>query len=441
MKKRVLFSIFMISAFSAAGCGSIFDPTQKKNAESSPKAVRVSAPEIDAAEPTIAAGNGGGGSIFVVYVEHAKDKTADVFLQKFSQDLQPDGGRVRVNRQIGQAAAWHGDPPTVAVGQDGAIYVGWTARVKNEAGATGTDLMLSVSRDDGRSFDAPVKINDDSTPASHGMHSLAVDNASGRVYAAWLDERSLKQKTLSESAKSGATKIHHTPTPPAAPPATEAAEPNSEVFFAVSGDGGRTFSPNKKLAGDVCPCCKTSLAVAPDGGRLYVSWRQVLPGDFRHIAVASSADGGANFSEPTVISDDRWQLSACPVSGAGVTVDRENKLRVAWYTEGKAGQAGIYLTESADGGKTFAPRYFVRAGMVSGQPQIFSDGENRSRLLWAAGDKLFAETMNSTKTGSSNQEIGAGDLPAAAVSGDRIFAAFVKKEKETREIWLAALEN
>jgi hypothetical protein len=91
-------------------------------------------------------------------------------------------------------------------------------------------------------------------------------------------------------------------------------ESNRVAYFASSADGGRTFSRNVKLAGEVCPCCKTSLAVGEDG-RVYAAWRQVMPGNFRHIAVASSGDGGETFNAPTVVSDDRWELRGCPVSG------------------------------------------------------------------------------------------------------------------------------
>jgi hypothetical protein len=113
----------------------------------------------------------------------------------------------------------------------------------------------------------------------------------GAVYISWLDERNVKPAAHSE--------MH--------------VEPNSEVFFASSNDGGRTFSKNIRVASDVCPCCKTATLAA--NGKLYLSWRQVLPGEFRHIAVASSNDGGQTFSNASIVSDDKWMLTACPMSG------------------------------------------------------------------------------------------------------------------------------
>jgi hypothetical protein len=92
-------------------------------------------------------------------------------------------------------------------------------------------------------------------------------------------------------------------------------ESNRELFVSSSSDGGHTFTPNRQVATDVCPCCKTALAIGPEG-RVYLSWRQVLPGDLRHIAVSSSADGGKSFTESKIVSDDQWVLAGCPVSGS-----------------------------------------------------------------------------------------------------------------------------
>jgi hypothetical protein len=413
--ERIIFLLALAAALTACGTARLNEQAKKTETAE----VRVSEIEEDGAEPAVAAS--ADGSLFVVYVRHGKDKSADIFLRKFDRDLKPVGEKVRINPEEGQATAWYGDPPTIAIDESGTIYVGWTARVKTEAGS-GTDLFLSVSRDDGLSFEAPVRVNDDSAPASHGMHSLAVD-PSGRVFLAWLDERNLKRE------ESGAS--HHA--------ANEAAEPNSEVFFAVSTDGGRSFSPNVKLASEVCPCCKTALAVAPDG-KIFAAWRQVLPGDFRHIAIASTADGGASFTEPVIVSDDRWQINACPVSGAALSFDSKNALRVAWYTAGEAGQPGLYTSASEDGGKTFAPRLFIREGSVSGTPRMLTDAENRIRLVWSAGEKIFTGSVFGANKTDSDEELSAGNFPAIAKSNERFFAAYVKNEKNTRSVRIRKLD-
>ena len=147
------------------------------------------------------------------------------------------------------------------------------------------------------------------------------------------------------------------------------AEANRELFVASSNDGGKTFSANQLIAREVCPCCKTSLAIAPDG-RIYVSWRQVLPGDLRHIAVASSSDQGKTFSSPVIVSDDRWTIAGCPVSGSSLSVSSDGTLQILWYSAGEAGPTGIYRSQSQDAGKSFAPRQLVAEGQAQGTPVL-----------------------------------------------------------------------
>ncbi|HLM01295.1 MAG TPA: sialidase family protein, partial [Pyrinomonadaceae bacterium] len=377
---------------------------------------------------------------------HGAGKTGDVYFQKFDAEAKPVGEKVRVNPQAGQATAWRGDPPTIAtvlvVGYN-QIYVGWTASVKTGK-ASGTDLYVSVSRDDGKTFSAPARVNDDSAPASHGMHSLAVDKH-GKIHVAWLDERNIKTpahaagetRESENSSRFRYIKAQHTPTPEAKqPPAAEEAEPNSEIFYAVSADGGKTFSKNKKISGEVCPCCKTSL-LEESVDKIYVSWRQVLAGDFRHIAVASTADGGESFSQPTIVSDDQWRIAACPVSGAALEIGETGALKVAWFTAGAAGKPGLYTAESTDGGKSFSARTLINEGIAAGSPIFLAAGKS---FVWEAGGKLFHAKAGANQIGQA-REITDGSMPAAVTSGGRIFIAFVRKEGDRRGVRLLVFDE
>ncbi|HEX8737797.1 MAG TPA: sialidase family protein [Pyrinomonadaceae bacterium] len=410
--------------------------SETKTKISDSPAIRVSAPNIDAAEPAIAAAPDGG--VYFVWVEHGAGRAADVYFQKFDGAAKSNGEKIRINPQAGEAAAWRGDPPTIAVGTNNEIYVGWTASVKNEK-ASGTNLYISASSDGGKSFAVPVKVNDDSAPASHGMHSLATDK-NGKIYVAWLDERNIKIPSHAENESESSSefqfvKAHYTPTPEVEQAQKEESEPNSEIFFAVSKDGAKTFSPNKKISSEVCPCCKTSLLAAADG-KIYASWRQVLAGDFRHIAVASIVDGGERFSQPTIVSDDRWQIAACPVSGASLATGETDALKVAWFTAGAAGKPGLYTAETTDGGKSFSARTLINEGAVSGHP-IFLAREN---VVWEAGGKLFGAKIQGNRAGQA-VEIADGAVPSAVVSGGRIFIGFSRKESDTRGVWLSVFED
>lgn len=395
----------------------------------SPKAsasVRVSAPNKDAAEPSLAAAADGG--VYLVWVEHGEAGSADVFLQKISSEKNPVGEKVRVNPQAGKATAWRGDPPSIQVGGDNTVYVGWTARVETDEG-TANDLYLSVSHNGGKSFDEPVKVNDDAIPAVHGMHSLMIDK-NNNVYFTWLDERYLKHQNHEHSSKTndktdlGASQTHHK------------MEMNREVYFAYSKDGGKSFMPNKRLASDACPCCKTSIISALDG-KIYISWRQVLPNNYRHIALISSNDGGKTFAPMIIVSDDKWQLEGCPVSGAALAVGSDNVLKVAWYSAGDAGKPGLYWAESKDGGKTFSARSLVYEGILTGTPVLLTSGNDDYKIVWQSGGKVWRlNTKLNQKDNSDLEEIGTGKMPSAAITEKDTFIGFIKSEGDQRSIWL-----
>lgn len=455
---KIIFAILLLLLIFFCGCQPKTSEATNSNQQAETKsesAVRVSAADADAAETAVASDSDG--NIFVVFVEHNADKSADVYLQRFDKNEKPTGEKVRVNPEPKTAKAWFGDPPTIKIGSDNVVYIGWTAKVEDAKKAAANTLFLSVSRDGGKTFAAPTKVNDDSAPASHGMHSLAI-GGDGKVFMAWLDERNIKTEAKNFSGDEmiemqekdlpsgfNFVKAHHNSNqssenkteeskPEKKEMSHENAEPNSEIFFAFSNDGGKTFSKNIKLSSEVCPCCKTNLAVDKNG-KIYASWRQVVGDNFRHIAVASMENGGAKFSAPVIVSDDRWQINACPVSGAPMRIDGENDLKIVWFTNGKAGTPGLYFSESKDGGKTFAARKSVFENPVSGTSNLIADGGGSLRAVFESDEKIYFSDLQ-----TQAKEIGEGTYPSAVFANGKIYAAFVKKENEKRGVWLSAAE-
>jgi hypothetical protein len=386
--------------------------------------VRISPENVDAAEPGVAAGPDG--AAYVVWIEHGANKAADVFVARLDREGRMAAAPARVNPQAGEAKGWRGDPPTVAVAPDKTVYVGWTARMNGEA--RGNTLYLSASRDEGRTFSPPVKVNDDNgRPASHGMHSLAVSK-DNRVYVAWLDERNVAPAMEQMPGMNEKTMEHK--------------EPNSEVFFARSDDGGRTFSANSRLAVDACPCCKTALAVGANN-QVYAGWRQVLPGDLRHIAVAASVDGGKTFAAPHVVSDDNWKITGCPVSGPALAVGGDGALRAVWYTAGERGQAGLYFSESRDEGHTFSARRLLAGGQVRGNPALLIDERNNLLAVWESDDEkdpriLGARLANDGAAAATTATplADTAELPTVARAGEQLFVGYIISNKEQRSIWV-----
>jgi hypothetical protein len=422
MNHRIIV-LLILTLVSLAGCkrgGAVHQ------AFSAPAA--ISPADQDAAEPALAPGPEGGA--FVAWLQHGNDQ-ADVIVARVGRTGELVCPPTRVNPTAGMATAWRGDPPSIAVAPDGTLYVAWTARTATPDGKKATDVLLSISHDGGTSFAAPLRVNDDSAPADHGMHSLLA-SSDGHVYLAWLDgrnpQREIPMPGMDHEKMAPDQKMKHS-------------EGNRELYFSMSADAGKTFGPNQRIAGQVCPCCKTSLAVGPDN-HVYVSWRQVLPGSFRHISVASSADAGKTFGPPVIVSDDAWRLAACPVSGAALDAGADGRLRVMWYAAGDAGEAGYYETRSTNNVTAFEPRRMFAAGTGRGTPFFTSVSNGGGIGVWEGGDGAAAGIQFGLLGPNAGDQlaltrIAEGTTPAAVRSEGQIFVAMVTKAGDKRRISLA----
>ena len=253
------------------------------------------------------------------------------------------GKAVRANDVAGEAAPHEQAPAQIAVGRDGHAYVIWQTRVPIPGRRfPASDLRFARSTDGGLTFEPAKTINDDAggQPTSHTFHDLYVDRE-GTVFASWIDGRTTETARRSKGHGSHGKPAAHEPGEPLGP----------EIRVARSTDGGSTFSASVVVDHDACPCCRTSLARAPDG-TLFVAWRKIFAGDVRDVVVARSNDGGATFEEPVRVHNDGWVYPGCPHAGPSIAVDSAGALHVVWYT-GAEGRAGLYLAASHDGGRTF----------------------------------------------------------------------------------------
>ncbi len=171
------------------------------------------------------------------------------------------------------------------------------------------------------------------------------------------------------------------------------------------------------------------------------SWRQVLPGNLRHIAVAFSSDRGQTFTAPVIVSDDQWMLAGCPVSGSSLAVSKDGTLHLLWYSAGSAGPTGVYIAESQDQGRSFGPRRLVAEGLAQGTP-VLLQLPNGSQAIWQSGQALEARVITApvefkTSTDANVIAEASSQLPAASLVGKQILIACIRQSTDDRRsIWL-----
>lgn len=217
------------------------------------------------------------------------------------------------------------------------------------------DVWYSRSTDMGETWTEPKAVTDDSSKYTQDFISIACDS-SDRVYVSFLDLREKKQGTST----------------------------TEQLYLTISTDGGDSWGPNKRIThytsgiGGTCECCKQDIAVSPDGD-VYVGYRSNINNQ-RDMHVVRSTDGGMTFEPPILIQTSPWMISACPVSGPNVALDKNENLHVVWRDARDAvGAPKIYYAR-LDKGSSETPGNFLLSGDAL-QPDwadvdAYGDGSN-----------------------------------------------------------------
>lgn len=368
------------------------------------------------------------GDFVVVGWSAAQDKVTDVFVA-----TSRDGGRtfaapVRVNREAGDVSLGAERPPHVAIGRRaGHRVVAVLWTARGTAAAGGTALRLAESADDGMTFASMRTIHDERLSGLRSWESLAF-GPDGSVHAAWLDGRNAAPRGGDHAAHDSAA---HTKT-----------APRQDLFYAVVTPDGRI--EERLLAADVCFCCKTATVV--DGqGTVSVAWRHIFPESERDIALARSKTGGV-FTMPVRVSPDRWKIQACPDDGSALAVDGSARLHVVWPTllGGTDGQKAIFYASSVDG-RTFTPRQRVdRVAGLASHPQltvgaagvpatVWDEAIDGRRQVWLR----VATNRSATSWGDPialGTAIGSDTYPAVAMSGQAIVVVWTHRAGDSSAI-------
>jgi hypothetical protein len=342
-----------------------------------------------------------------------------------------DGGRsfgapVRVNRVAGEASISGEQPPRVTLvpGPAGDPAVVVVWTAKSDAG---TRLMSARSHDGGRSFLTPSPVSGSDSSGNRGWQSIA-STPDGDVVAIWLDHREVPSRG-SSTAHAG----HQHNASPATQADGVARAQLSKLFF------GRLSASDsaRALTGGVCYCCKTTVATGSDGS-IHAAWRHVYPGNVRDIAFTMSSDGGRTFTPPVRVSEDRWVLDGCPENGPAVAVDAERRIHLVWptlvpgATPTSEPTLGLFYATSRDG-RTFTARLRISTEGVPRHPQIALGPRGEVVVAWdeqTRGVRRVALARAIQSGGTVRflrQTIGNGErgvYPVAAAAPDGIIVAW-----------------
>jgi hypothetical protein len=240
----------------------------------------------------------------------------------------------------------------------------WVAHwlVKRPGGTYSYDIAMSISDDGGTRWRAPLTPHSDGTPTEHGF--ISIFPWSGDIGAVWLDGRNMAPDVPDAQAREGV-----------------AAYGGMTLRFARLAYDGEIHEDGE-IDALVCECCQTDVAMTERGP--VVAYRDRTPEEIRDISVARYVDDG--WTTPVTISDDDWNIPACPVNGPALAADGDAVI-VAWYAAPKR-DSRIKVAWSADSGATFSAPIVVDASDVGGRVdvELLTDGSAVVSWVGRTGD-------------------------------------------------------
>jgi hypothetical protein len=265
----------------------------------------------------------------------------------------------------------------------------------------GYDLLLSYSKDEGKTWSAPFMPHHDGTKTQHGFASL-FDMPAGGLGLVWLDGRN--SAFLDNDPESGTMTLRY-----------------------AAYDANWKQTADTEIDHRVCECCQTTAVATADG--IVTAFRDRDNDEVRDIGV-SRLEGG-RWTPTTLVSKDNWQIDACPVNGPMLSA-RGRTVVASWFTvKNDEGQA--YVAFSSDAGRTWgAPiRADDRGSLGRVDAELLDDGS--ALVTWveyadgASDFKARRVEQNGTKSTA---------VAVAAVSGGRA-SGFPKLARSGNELTFA----
>jgi hypothetical protein len=366
-----------------------------------------------------------GSFVAVAWGATAEGKKTDVFVAVSRDGGHTFGAPVQVNAVAGEARLGGDIPPRVALLAKAGSAVPEITVLWNARGET-TAIRTARSRDGGKTFEAPVAMQSDGALGDRGWPALALDKQ-GTAHAIWLDHRGLAADRNAGAGHAGHQK--------SAEPQDGVAMAQKSGLYYASAKGAP--SAERELAKGVCYCCKTALAVGPDGS-IYAAWRHVYPGDFRDMAFTVSRDGGRSFADPVRVHEDGWSIHGCPDDGPAMAVGANGTVHLVWPTVlgGENPEGALYYASTRDG-HTFsrATRIQTLGSPKPSHPQIVVDRTGRVVVAWdenLKGQRVAA--ARELKIGS-NQAVSFGGVVTLAPEGPAMYPVLAATDRGLVAVW------
>jgi len=264
-------------------------------------------------------------------------------------------------------------------------------------------IWLLSSDDGGVHFGPPVAFE---PGASSQRLPVLIRESSGRIIMAWQDKR------LSGPQH----------------------RPGASIAYALSDDGGHTFTPSAIAEESSCECCHIG-AASGAGQPATLAFRAIFPGSVRdHVVLPFQVDGQAGRARRVAV--DNWVTDACPHQGPALAYSGKGILHVVWFTQGKNRQ-GLFYARSSDGGQHFeAPQSLGNTETMNSRPDVHGLGNTVWRTWKEMDDHgshiMLQSSLDNGQTWSAVRNIanatGTADHPLLVDDNKQVYLSWLSRE-------------
>jgi hypothetical protein len=276
------------------------------------------------------------------------ERTGSTYTLKFSERTASGWSTPTVATSGSNWFVSYADVPEVFRSANGTLVANWLE--ETDLTIEAYNLQLSYSRDNGKTWAAPLTPHHDQTTTQHGFASF-FDLPGNGIGLVWLDGRAQELDTT--SPEGGAMSLH-----------------------AATFDAAFTQLTETSVDARVCECCPTATAVTADG--VLTAFRDRSAGEVRDIRIARLQNG--TWQEGPIVSPDNWMIPACPVNGPALSAS-DRTVAISWFTV-KDDVGHAYAAFSTDAGRTWGSAIRLDDAASQGHVDIELLDDGSALAMW-----------------------------------------------------------
>ena len=305
---------------------------------------------------------------------------------------------------IASGSSWflsYADPPNVLRRPDGTLVANWLVSTNPEL--EGSDLNITYSKDEGKTWAKPFMPHHDGTKGQHAFPSF-FEMPGNQFGVVWVDARA------------------------------QAAHPeNLEASYSVR---YAAFDPSWKRTAEgeidakTCECCSTSSALTSEGIITAYRDRAGTDKEIRDIAVARFEND--KWSPGAIVHPDNFETYSCPVNGPMISA-HDKQAVIAWFTvKNDTGQA--WAAFSNDAGRTWGTpiRLDDAASLGRVDVELLDDGSAVATYVEFADKKGQFRMRRIESSGMKSPAVNVAGVEGSSSSG---FPRMARQGKDLVFAW------